>query len=194
MSPPQLAADTPVADVFQPALVRILPLPRIEHDVAVLPRLERLVGKWLHLHEPLVGKIRLNHGTAAVAVAHRVRNLVLALVQAEIRKIFDYQFTRFGTRESAVFFRAVVVERAVRIKNIDDFEIIAFSHLPVVRIVRGRDLHHAGAELLVHVFVSDHGHQTAGDGQLDQLAEQVLEGEGMDSVVFTKEEIMELLG
>ena len=27
-----------------------------------------------------------------------------------------------------------------------------------------------------------------------KLAEQVLEGEGMDSVVFTKEEIMELLG
>ena len=27
-----------------------------------------------------------------------------------------------------------------------------------------------------------------------KLAEQVLEGEGMDSVAFTKEEIMELLG
>jgi hypothetical protein len=137
VSPPQLAADAPVADVFQPALVRVLPLARIEHDVSVLPRLESLVGKRLHLHEPLVAQIRLHNGTAAVAVAHGMRYLLLSLEQAEVGKVFDDEFTRFGTRESAVFFRAVVVERSVRIKNIDDFEIIAFAHLPVVRIVRG---------------------------------------------------------
>ena len=60
MPPPQLAADTPVLDIFQPVLVRILIFGRIELQLIIHHRRQSHVGKVLHLQEPLHGKFRFD--------------------------------------------------------------------------------------------------------------------------------------
>ncbi len=74
MSPPQLPRDAPVMDVLHPVQVRLPVVLRRELDVAFLHRCDGLVRQRLDLHEPLRRKSRLNHGLAAVAVAHGSRD------------------------------------------------------------------------------------------------------------------------
>jgi len=70
--PPQLTADAPVMDVFQPMAVGILPMLRIEDNFLILPSLEGFVGHTFHADKPLIGQIRLNNGIATVAMTYIV--------------------------------------------------------------------------------------------------------------------------
>ncbi len=72
MSPPELAADAPVADVLEPVEVDLLPAVRDEADTPRAGRLDRRLGEGLHPHEPLGRDGRLDDGFAAVAGPHRV--------------------------------------------------------------------------------------------------------------------------
>jgi hypothetical protein len=49
---------------------------------------------------------------------------------------------------------------------------VALADRVVVEVVRGRDLHHAGAELAVDVVVGDHRDLAIGQRQAHGLADQ----------------------
>ena len=66
--PPQLPRNAPIADVFHPMTVGILPFLRIEHEFAFFPRGKRLVCKRLHFDKPLLRKVRLHNAVAAIAM------------------------------------------------------------------------------------------------------------------------------
>ena len=68
--PPQLAADAPVLDVLHPVAVGVDPVGRHEADIAALCEMQAACGQRVHLHEPLVGEIRLDRLSAAVATRH----------------------------------------------------------------------------------------------------------------------------
>jgi hypothetical protein len=67
----------------------------------------------------------------------------------------------------------LLVERAVRVEHDDGREPVAAPHLEVVRVVRGRDLERAGAELRVDVLVGDDRDLAADERQHGHLADQV---------------------
>ena len=71
VSPPDLAGDAPVADILHPVVVGILPLFRQDAGLAAFDGLHGLFGQRCHLDVPLQREVGLDHGLAAVAVAHR---------------------------------------------------------------------------------------------------------------------------
>ncbi len=70
--------------------------------------------------------------------------------------------------------RCVFVDLRVQREDGDHFQLVALAHGIVVEVMRGRDLHHAGAEFLVHVFVGDDGDGAVAQRQRDLLADEVL--------------------
>ena len=70
VAPPELAADAPVLDVLHPVAVGVDPVARHELDAAVFDQLQAAPGQAVHLHEPLVGQVRLDHLAGAVAARH----------------------------------------------------------------------------------------------------------------------------
>src|SRR5687768_18402527 len=72
MTPPELPRDVPVADVLEPVDVDAFPPFRKNSDGAFAQPFERRPGERLHLHEPLIGKSRLDDRVAAIAMPHGV--------------------------------------------------------------------------------------------------------------------------
>ena len=79
VTPPQLTADAPVADIFEPYFIRVFPFAREKFDIAVFPRTERFLCKRLHFDKPLIAQIRFDDGIAAIAMSDRVRDLFFTL-------------------------------------------------------------------------------------------------------------------
>ena len=65
MTPPKLAGDTPVLDVFQPMAIGVLVFGGIELDVVLHDGRKGQVGKVLHLEEPLHGEFGFDGHTGA---------------------------------------------------------------------------------------------------------------------------------
>ncbi len=163
VAPPELPADAPVADVREPIFVSVLPPLREEPDLAVFPGLERLLGEGLHPHEPLLGEVGLDDGAAAVTVPHRVRDGRLGDVEPGGLEIGDDELARLLDFEAAVLRGDRVVQRPVRVQDVDLGEVVALPHLEVVGVVGRRNLDQAGAELAIDVLVGDDRDETVGE-------------------------------
>ena len=72
MAPPELAADTPVLNIFKPYAISRLILFRHEADEIVHHGLERNIGKMLHADEPLEAQTGLDDHFGALAVANLI--------------------------------------------------------------------------------------------------------------------------
>ena len=84
MAPPQLAADAPVADVFHPVIVDSS---KRWGTIWISPAAHRFDGRFgqrLHLHPPLFAEQRLDHGVAALAVAHLVGTFLFPHHEAQL--------------------------------------------------------------------------------------------------------------
>ena len=175
MAPPELAADRPVLDVFQPVAVGIDPVRRHELHLARFDELQAALCQRVHLHEPLVGQERLDHLAAAVAARHLQAMRLDLNQQAGGVEVGDDQFARVETIQAAVFFGDVVARRNhLRLvgEDVDHRQRVALADRVVVEVVRGGDLDHAGAEGLVDVVVGDHRDAATGQRQFHELAVQ----------------------
>ncbi len=173
VAPPQLARDAPVVQVVDPVEVPLLHLLRVDLDLAVADRVAGGLGERADLDPPLHGQPRLDGGLAARAVAHRVgvRALLgddpaLGAQRGDDR--------RAGLQAVQAEERAVHGDDGVLVHDGDVRQVVPLADLEVVRVVRGRHLDGAGAELRVDVGVGDDRDPTAGQRQLDLGADQVL--------------------
>ncbi len=114
-------------------------------------------GKRLHFHEPLVRIVRLDHGVAAVAVAHRMGVVFYFFNKAERLHVRDHLLAAGKTVHADVFLRDGAGHAAGLVHDHDGRHGVAQAHLKVVRVVRGRHLDRAGAEFPVHEIVGDDG-------------------------------------
>ena len=93
MSPPQLAADAPVADIVHPVEIDpgkpLRDYPRVAACHGIASRLRQ----WLHLHIPLVRDNRLDNIVAPVAVPHRMTIRLDVFQQPVLFKLRDYILT-----------------------------------------------------------------------------------------------------
>jgi len=165
VTPPELPRDAPVLDVAEEVVVGLLPFlgedlgPRRLSVRAWLHGLHRLVGHVLHLAEPLRRDHRLDHAAGSRALRERqdvgLRPAGEALL---VERLLDR-----GARALAVETHertAVLVHRAVEVEDVDLLELVPLTGREVVEVVRGRDLHGAGAELGVDEDgIRDHRHE-----------------------------------
>ena len=70
VTPPDLAADTPVLYIVHPLVVSVLPVIRYEADRAVFDSFDRGPRQRSRLHIPLVCEERFDDGTGTIATRH----------------------------------------------------------------------------------------------------------------------------
>ena len=113
--------------------------------VPVLHDADGLLGKRLHLHEPLGGDEGLDVVVAAVAGADVVGvRLDLDEVALLLKVLHDGLAALVAVH--AVVLAAVFVDGAVVGDNADDLQVVAQADLEVVRVVGGGHLDRARAE------------------------------------------------
>ena len=171
VAPPELTGDAPVADVVHPVEVGLGEALRHEFDLAVLDDADGLLRERGHLHEPLFGGDGLHVAVASVAGADAV-GVVLDLDEVALGlKVRDYGLAGL-VAVHAVILAAVYYLRVV-VEDEDVVEVVPLGDLEVVRVVAGRHLDAAGAEVHLDVVVSDDGYLAAHEGQDAGLADDV---------------------
>ena len=173
VAPPELAADAPVLDVAHPVPVGVDPVLGHEAHGAVLDQFEAALGEFFHAHEPLVGEVGLDHLAGTVAARHLQLVLLFLDQQAQGLEVGEHGLARGVAVEAAVLFRRVAVDGGFGREDVDQRQLVALADGVVVEVVRGGDLHHAGAELAVDVVVGDDGDLAVAERQAHGLADEV---------------------
>ncbi len=100
---------------------------------------------------------RLDRNTGALAEP----DLVFVRLFLREKTGFAQHFGRFlarGETIQPVEFRHVrAIDFSVRMKDVDDRQVVALPDLEIDLVVRGRDLEHAGAEVRIDRLVADDG-------------------------------------
>ena len=186
MSPPELTADAPVLNVFEPLTINALPLLGEDVDFARGDGLKahftdgfagvtRAFGsRFAHRHVPLLGQHRFNDFARARDARHHVLDVLDADQQALRVQVRHAGLAASVTIHAAVLFGHVVVHGGGLREDVHHGEVVALADFKVVEVVGGRDLYAAGSEFAIHVFVSDDGNFTVGQGEFQHLADQVL--------------------
>ena len=172
MAPPELARDAPVADVVHPLVVSLGPVGGDEFDAAVLHHFDGLFGQRLRLDEPLRGDQRLDRRLAALARAEAERVVFHLDQRADFFERGDHLLAGFEAVETGVG-AGGGGHLAVLVDDLDLRQIVAAAGFEIVEVVRGRDLHHAGAEFGVGEIVEDDGDLAIHERQLHGLAVQI---------------------
>ena len=173
VTPPQLTGDTPIVYVFHPAQVGLGEAVGHELGLALVYYVHSGLGERRHLDEPLCRGHRLNGGAAAVAGAYVVL-VVLNLDQpAAFLKVL-YNRLAALVAVHALVLAAVCVDGRVLVEHEDLLEVVALTHLEVVRVVARRNLNTAGAELHVNVLVTENRNLAVHDREDAGLADEVL--------------------
>ena len=152
MAPPQLPRDAPVVNVRHPVHVRLLVHGRRELDMPLFHGGDGFVGERLNFEEPLHGQPRLDHGAAALRGGDGKRVVLDLDQQAKCVEVGDDAFSRHIPIH-AVIGRSGQVDMRGLVHDGQLGQGMPLADLVVVRIVRGRDLHRAGAELRLCPFV-----------------------------------------
>ena len=170
--PPDLAGDAPVADILHPVVVGVFPLFRDDPGLAVLHRCQGPFRQRGDLDIPLQRQVRLDHGLAAIAAAHR-HGVVLDLLQ-QARPLPGRQRSACGRRSGpALRTGAGGIDDAGFVEDVDPVQAVAQADLEVVEVVGRGDLDHAGAELQVHIIVGDDRDLAVDQRQEHLFADQV---------------------
>src|SRR5689334_4377274 len=92
--PPELSRDTPVADVFHPVEIRLVPIFGNELDRTRIYCMHALLRQRLRLYEPLRGDERLDDIAAAVTLGNRQHMGLDLFHKAQLFKIGHYTLAR----------------------------------------------------------------------------------------------------
>ena len=183
MPPPKLTADAPILNVFEPLTVNALPLLGEDVDFARghgfktnftdgFTGVTRAFGSgFAHRHVPLLGQHRFNDFARACDARHHVLDVLDADQQALSFQVRHAGLAASVTIHAAVLFRHIVVHGGGLRENAHHGEVVPLADFKVVEVVGGRDLHAAGSEFTIHVFVSDDGNLTVGQGEFQHLAD-----------------------
>ena len=173
VSPPQLAADAPVLDLVHPLEVHAGPIVRHEADLSRFDGADGRLRQRLDVDEPLIGEQGFEYGVAAIAARHRQLVRLDALDEILRRQVGQHPGARLNAVETAVGGGHLVVERGIRVHDVDQRQSVPLTDLVVVEVVRRRDLDAAAAEGGVHVGIADDGDFTRGQRQAHLPADQV---------------------
>ena len=152
LSPPQLTGYAPVVGVFHPVTVGIAVFVRYELDISGFHAVKSHGRQFIHLKEPLSGKLRLDNGICALRIAYR-RGIFFRLY--EISGLLK-QFHDFLAGDESVFAYknlCFFVEPAVVVNNLSDRKIVSETYLIVIYIVSRSHFEASCTEIHLHITV-----------------------------------------
>ena len=173
VSPPQLAADAPVADIVSPVEVGLLHSRRDQLDVAFLDALDGGLDQLVHLDEPLLLDQRLDCRAAAVVCADVVAVVLDADEQTHLIEFF-YDLRSCLVAVHTAELRAVLIDRRVVVHDVDLRQVVTLSDFKVVGVVCRGDLDDARTEFPVNIFICHDRDPAVHEGKPDVTADQVV--------------------
>ncbi len=135
---------------------------------------ERIFGQFGGVHIPLVGQPWLDHHAGAVAIGHLDGLLLDALDQFEGFEIGDHLLAGVFAAQAHIIGGHAIggADAGFGVEDVDPSDsLVALIHLPVVEIMRRRDLHRARTQFRIGMFIGDDGNAAAGDRQQHMLAD-----------------------
>ena len=173
VTPPQLTGNAPVVYVLHPAQIGLGEAVGHELGLALVDNVHSRLCERRHLDEPLRRGHRLNSRAAAVAGADVV---FVVLDLNEVAAFLEVLNNRLAALVAvhALVLAAVCVDGRVLVEHENLLEVVALTHLEVVRVVARRNLDTAGAELHVNVLVAEDRDLAVHDREDAGLADQVL--------------------
>ena len=173
MAPPELSGNAPVADVVRPVEINLVHALRNQADVPVLHAFYGRLDQLAHLHEPLLLDQRLHRGLAAVMGSHVVGIVLDAHQKPHLVQLLHDGLPGLVTVHSGEL-SAVFIDGGIVVHDVDLRKVVPLSHLEVVRVMGGGDLHHAGPEFHVHIRIRNDGDQPVHEGQKHLSSHQIL--------------------
>ena len=175
-----MTGNTPVLDIIQPLVIGVDPVFRHEFDFAAGYAFQRLCGnalalgsRFAHRDEPLVGEHGFDHHAGAVAAWYLEFVLINLVENTGSFQVFNNFLARVETVHALILPGRMFVYFCIQRQYADRLKLVALSHCVVVEIMRGGDLHHASAELLVHIVVGDDGNFAIAQRQFYFLADKM---------------------
>ncbi len=172
VSPPQLAADAPVADIIGPVEINLLQTFRNQFYITVFHRFHRGLNQFIHLYEPLFLYQRFYGCLTAVMSAYIVGIIFNLYQQPLTLQLRNDGSSRLIPVHTAVF-SAVLVDGGIVVHHIDNRQVMALSHLKVVGVVGRRNLYHTCTEFHVHISVRNDRNHPVHNGKHDTLSYQM---------------------
>ena len=172
VTPPKLAGNAPVADIFKPMEIDLFKTLGNKTGVAVFHSVNRGAGQRFHFDEPLFRHARLDSCAAAIASTDVVGIIFVFDERTLGFQIFNNRFSRFVAVHAGIF-RVIVGNLCVGRQHVDDFQIVAKPDLKVVGVVGGRNFHDAGSEIHFHVIVGNDRNFTVNKRQNKRFAHNV---------------------
>ena len=154
MTPPELAADTPVLDVLQPVAIGVLVLLRIELDIIVHYWRKGDVGKVLHLEEPLCRELWLDRHIGTLREAHLIIIVLNLLHQTGVLKV-DGNLLAHVHAVHTYIETCCLADGTIVVEDIDGFQTVLQTEGVVVDIVSWSYLQATSTELDIYVCILD---------------------------------------
>ena len=172
VAPPDLTGDTPVTDVIHPAGISFGEAFRYELGTTVFNAINSSLNQRLHLNEPLGGNLRFNSMAAALAVTNSM-GMLFNLNQITVSlQVGNDSLTAFLTSHAFVF-ACFFSHNAVHADNNDARQVVANTHLIVVRIMGRSNFYSAGTKLGINIAVGDNRNNSVGSRQTQSFANQI---------------------
>ena len=172
VTPPQLTADAPVAQVVHPLQVHIPPAVGDEPGVPRNDRLDRRAHQGVHLDEPLQRQHRLHHGPTARAVADGVVMLLHPDQQPLGLERRPHRPPGLQTIQAGEV-AALLRDHAGDVDDHHRLERVPAGDLEVDEVVGRGHLDRSGTELGVDGIVGDDRDDTAHQGEPHRLSDEV---------------------
>ena len=172
MSPPELATDAPVLDVFQPGKVGVLPF---FGDKTQLSPAHGFHGRYRQFpgpDEPLVGEQGFDDGSRTVPPGDGEGARLHFFHQPLLLQIADDLLPGLEAVQSSVGCGGAVVNGGRGTEDVEGRQLVPLSRLIVIEVMGRGDLDAAAAELGVHHFIHDHRNRPAGQRQDQFFARQ----------------------
>ena len=172
VTPPNLAGNTPVANIIHPAGVGLGEALGHELGATIVNAIHSSLNQGLHFYEPLSRNKGLYNAAAALAVTNsmgmvfdfnkiaasfQISHNVLAAFLASLTFIFACFRSHF----------------AIHANNNYAGQVMANAHLIVVGVVGRSDFYSAGTKFQINIAISDDGNNTTIGGQSQMLAYQM---------------------
>ena len=172
VTPPNLARDTPIADIFHPAGISFGETFRNEFGATIFNAVNSSFYQGFHFYKPLGRYQRLYYTTATLAVTNSVSVVFNFYKRANFFQLFQQVFTTFVTFLTSVL-TSFFSHQAVHANNNDAGKFMTDTHFIVVGVVCRSNFYSAGTKFQIYIAICNNGNDAFSNGQAQMLANQM---------------------
>ena len=152
MTPPELATDAPILDIFEPVAICVFIFSRVEFDVVVHHWSESDFGKMLHFEEPLHREFWFDRYISTLRTANFVSVVLNFFEETSSFEVDNNLFAHIETVHAYVH-TCSFADSAIVVEDINALEIVFFAKHVVVYVVSRSYFEATSTKFNINIFV-----------------------------------------